>query len=210
MWSACHRVTESAARPRCDSSSPAQTLTPPPPLLLRCLCWSTGKGSRATPGSPNPWAPARPWAGPPPDPAPSTPRTSTTLCSPRRCTPWPPPRAPTPHQHTPPRLRRSAPPTTRGRCCPGATTATTSGETGFGSGFGTGQGSGSSYGDICISRMVPTTVERLREGQGVRERLLRGIKGERGYKMADGSTEIESGEKNRHTSAPPSAGATDS
>lgn len=42
--------------------------------------------------------------------------------------------------------------------------------------------------------MVPTTVERLREGQGVRERLLRGIKVERSYKRADGSTEIESGE----------------
>uniref|UniRef100_H3CBV6 SET domain containing 5 n=1 Tax=Tetraodon nigroviridis TaxID=99883 RepID=H3CBV6_TETNG len=40
--------------------------------------------------------------------------------------------------------------------------------------------------------MVPTTVERLREGQGVRERLLRGIKVERSYKTADGSTEIES------------------
>lgn len=48
-------------------------------------------------------------------------------------------------------------------------------------------------------RMVPTTVERLREGQGVRERLLRGIKVERSYKRADGSTEMESGEKNHHT-----------
>lgn len=43
-------------------------------------------------------------------------------------------------------------------------------------------------------RMVPTTVERLREGQGVRERLLRGIKVECGYKKTDGSTEMESGE----------------
>lgn len=47
--------------------------------------------------------------------------------------------------------------------------------------------------------MVPTTVERLREGQGVRERLLRGIKVERSYKRADGSTEMESGEKSRRT-----------
>lgn len=48
-------------------------------------------------------------------------------------------------------------------------------------------------------RMVPTTVERLREGQGVRERLLRGIKVERSYKRADGSTEMESGEKSHQT-----------
>lgn len=47
---------------------------------------------------------------------------------------------------------------------------------------------------VCLPRMVPTTVERLREGQGVRERLLRGIKVERSYKRADGSTEMESGE----------------
>ncbi|XP_029681852.1 histone-lysine N-methyltransferase SETD5 isoform X3 [Takifugu rubripes] len=40
--------------------------------------------------------------------------------------------------------------------------------------------------------MVPTTVERLREGQGVRERLLRGIKMERCYKRADESTDMES------------------
>ncbi|CAF90392.1 unnamed protein product [Tetraodon nigroviridis] len=49
--------------------------------------------------------------------------------------------------------------------------------------------------------MVPTTVERLREGQGVRERLLRGIKVERSYKTADGSTEIES-ESLQQTSSP--------
>lgn len=47
--------------------------------------------------------------------------------------------------------------------------------------------------------MVPTTVERLREGQGVRERLLRGIKMERCYKRADESTDMESGEKKYHT-----------
>ncbi|XP_049422107.1 histone-lysine N-methyltransferase SETD5 isoform X2 [Epinephelus fuscoguttatus] len=40
--------------------------------------------------------------------------------------------------------------------------------------------------------MVPTTVERLREGQGVRERVLRSIKMERIYKRSDGSTEKES------------------
>ncbi|XP_035486114.2 histone-lysine N-methyltransferase SETD5 isoform X5 [Scophthalmus maximus] len=39
--------------------------------------------------------------------------------------------------------------------------------------------------------MVPTTVERLREGQGVLERVLRSIKMERIYKMSDGSTEKE-------------------
>lgn len=46
--------------------------------------------------------------------------------------------------------------------------------------------------------MVPTTVERLREGQGVRERLLRGIKMERCYKRADESMDMESGEKKYH------------
>ncbi|XP_008301630.1 SET domain-containing protein 5 isoform X2 [Stegastes partitus] len=40
--------------------------------------------------------------------------------------------------------------------------------------------------------MVPTTVERLREGQGVRERVLRNIKMERMYKRGDGSTEKDS------------------
>ncbi|XP_072239118.1 histone-lysine N-methyltransferase SETD5 isoform X2 [Leuresthes tenuis] len=40
--------------------------------------------------------------------------------------------------------------------------------------------------------MVPTTVERLREGQGVLERVLRSIKTERVYKRSDGSTEKES------------------
>lgn len=44
--------------------------------------------------------------------------------------------------------------------------------------------------------MVPTTVERLREGQGVLERVLRSIKMERNYKRSDGSTEKESGMKN--------------
>ncbi|XP_040889447.1 histone-lysine N-methyltransferase SETD5 isoform X5 [Toxotes jaculatrix] len=37
--------------------------------------------------------------------------------------------------------------------------------------------------------MVPTTVERLREGQGVLERVLRSIKMERIYKRSDGSAE---------------------
>ncbi|XP_017292617.1 histone-lysine N-methyltransferase SETD5 isoform X2 [Kryptolebias marmoratus] len=40
--------------------------------------------------------------------------------------------------------------------------------------------------------MVPTTVERLREGQGGLERVLRSIKMERVYKRSDGSTERES------------------
>ncbi|KAK5871899.1 hypothetical protein PBY51_012639 [Eleginops maclovinus] len=40
--------------------------------------------------------------------------------------------------------------------------------------------------------MVPTDVERLREGQGVLERVLRSIKMERGYKRSDGSSEKES------------------
>ncbi|XP_041635937.1 histone-lysine N-methyltransferase SETD5 isoform X2 [Cheilinus undulatus] len=40
--------------------------------------------------------------------------------------------------------------------------------------------------------MVPTTVERLREGQGVLERVLRSIKLDRNYKRSDGSTEKES------------------
>ncbi|XP_044031147.1 histone-lysine N-methyltransferase SETD5 isoform X2 [Siniperca chuatsi] len=40
--------------------------------------------------------------------------------------------------------------------------------------------------------MVPTTVERLREGQGVLERVLRSIKMERIHKRSDGSTEKES------------------
>lgn len=49
---------------------------------------------------------------------------------------------------------------------------------------------------ICIFlRMVPTTVERLREGQGVLERVLRSIKMERTYKRSDGSTEKDSGTK---------------
>ncbi|XP_056261516.1 histone-lysine N-methyltransferase SETD5 isoform X7 [Seriola aureovittata] len=39
--------------------------------------------------------------------------------------------------------------------------------------------------------MVPTTVERLREGQGGLERRLRSIKMERIYKRSDGSTEKE-------------------
>lgn len=45
-------------------------------------------------------------------------------------------------------------------------------------------------------RMVPTTVERLREGQGVLERVLRSIKMERNYKRSDGSTDKESGMRN--------------
>ncbi|XP_054639828.1 histone-lysine N-methyltransferase SETD5 isoform X3 [Dunckerocampus dactyliophorus] len=40
--------------------------------------------------------------------------------------------------------------------------------------------------------MVPTTVERLREGQGALERVLRSIKMERMYKRSDSSTEKES------------------
>ncbi|KAM3620976.1 uncharacterized protein V6R79_004423 [Siganus canaliculatus] len=40
--------------------------------------------------------------------------------------------------------------------------------------------------------MVPTTVERLREGQGVLERVLRSIKMERNYKRSDGTIEKES------------------
>ncbi|XP_070758521.1 histone-lysine N-methyltransferase SETD5 [Enoplosus armatus] len=40
--------------------------------------------------------------------------------------------------------------------------------------------------------MVPTTVERLREGRGVLERVLRSIKMERVHKRSDGSTEKES------------------
>ncbi|CAJ1051954.1 LOW QUALITY PROTEIN: histone-lysine N-methyltransferase SETD5 [Xyrichtys novacula] len=40
--------------------------------------------------------------------------------------------------------------------------------------------------------MVPTTVERLREGQGVLERVLRSIKLDRNCKRSDGSTEKES------------------
>lgn len=43
--------------------------------------------------------------------------------------------------------------------------------------------------------MVPTTVERLREGQGVLERVLRTIKMERVHKRSDGSTEKDSGIK---------------
>ena len=43
--------------------------------------------------------------------------------------------------------------------------------------------------------MVPTTVERLREGQGVLERVLRSIKLDRNYKRGDGSSEKESGTK---------------
>ncbi|XP_076012562.1 histone-lysine N-methyltransferase SETD5 isoform X2 [Genypterus blacodes] len=39
--------------------------------------------------------------------------------------------------------------------------------------------------------MVPTSVERLREGQGALERVLRTIKMERVYKRSDGSTEKE-------------------
>ncbi|XP_030276309.1 histone-lysine N-methyltransferase SETD5 isoform X2 [Sparus aurata] len=40
--------------------------------------------------------------------------------------------------------------------------------------------------------MVPTTVERLREGQGVLERVRRSIKMERNYKRSDGVSEKES------------------
>ncbi|XP_075880853.1 histone-lysine N-methyltransferase SETD5-like isoform X3 [Nelusetta ayraudi] len=40
--------------------------------------------------------------------------------------------------------------------------------------------------------MVPTTVERLREGHGVLERVLRSIKMERNYKRSDSSAEKES------------------
>ncbi|XP_047437994.1 histone-lysine N-methyltransferase SETD5 isoform X3 [Mugil cephalus] len=39
--------------------------------------------------------------------------------------------------------------------------------------------------------MVPTTVERLREGKGVLERVLRSIKMEQVYKRSDGTTEKE-------------------
>lgn len=100
-----------------------------PSLLFRCLCWSTGKGSRATLASPNQSAPARPWAALPPGRAPSTPRSSSTLCSTSRCTPWPPPLTHTPHQHTSRGSRRSVLQNTRGRCCLDARTATTNGET---------------------------------------------------------------------------------
>lgn len=42
--------------------------------------------------------------------------------------------------------------------------------------------------------MVPTSVERLREGQeGVLERVLRSIKMERTYKRIDSSTDKECG-----------------
>lgn len=51
---------------------------------------------------------------------------------------------------------------------------------------------------VLDPRMVPTTVERLREGHGVLERVLRSIKMERNYKRSDGSTEKESGTENCH------------
>lgn len=44
-------------------------------------------------------------------------------------------------------------------------------------------------------RMVPTTVERLREGHGVLERMRRNIKMERVYKRSDGATEKEFGRR---------------
>lgn len=53
-----------------------------------------------------------------------------------------------------------------------------------------------------FSRMVPTSVERLREGQGVLERVLRSIKMERIYKRSDGSTEKESGMKSLDQCSP--------
>lgn len=43
--------------------------------------------------------------------------------------------------------------------------------------------------------MVPTTVERLREGQGVRERVLRSIKMEKINTAGNSSLEEEYGEK---------------
>lgn len=46
---------------------------------------------------------------------------------------------------------------------------------------------------VCFPRMVPTTVERLREGQGVLERVLRSFKVDRSYKRSEGSIEKESG-----------------
>lgn len=100
-----------------------------PSLLSRCLCWSTGKGNRATLVSPTPSAPAPPWAALLPGRAPSTPRSSSTLCSTSRCTPWPPPPTHTPHRHTSRGWRRSVLQNTRGRCCLHARTATTNGET---------------------------------------------------------------------------------
>lgn len=51
--------------------------------------------------------------------------------------------------------------------------------------------------------MVPTTVERLREGQGVLERVLRSIKMERVYKRSDSSTEKDSGMTTFETSGIP-------
>uniref|UniRef100_A0A3B3ZK56 SET domain-containing protein n=1 Tax=Periophthalmus magnuspinnatus TaxID=409849 RepID=A0A3B3ZK56_9GOBI len=48
-------------------------------------------------------------------------------------------------------------------------------------------------GPLYLHRMVPTSVERLREGQGVLERVLRSIKTERTYKHGDGSTDKECG-----------------
>ena len=63
----------------------------------------------------------------------------------------------------------------------------------WGSGFGPDQSWQLIFGFVFISRMVPTDVERLREGQGVLERVLRSIKMERGYKRSEGSSEKESG-----------------
>lgn len=48
--------------------------------------------------------------------------------------------------------------------------------------------------------MVPTTVERLREGQGVLERVLRSIKMERNYKRSDDNIEKDFGMKKLETS----------
>lgn len=50
--------------------------------------------------------------------------------------------------------------------------------------------------------MVPTTVERLREGQGVLERVRRSIKMERNYKRSDGVSEKESGMKTLELQGP--------
>lgn len=96
------------------------------PLRFRCLCLSTGKGSRGTLGNPNQLAPARPWEALPLARASSAPRSFITLCSTSGCTPWPP--LQTPHQHTSRGLRRSVLQTTRGQSCLSARKATTNGE----------------------------------------------------------------------------------
>uniref|UniRef100_A0A8C2WJV2 SET domain containing 5 n=1 Tax=Cyclopterus lumpus TaxID=8103 RepID=A0A8C2WJV2_CYCLU len=151
-----------------DSGTPPHTSNPPQKKKVSLL-EVPQEGSRAAAATRSQLA-ARRWAAPPPGPALTTARTPTTPTAIRQMQPTALPHSSfssSAHASSVPQIEEVSPPDHQSSSVQPR-----------------GQDSNNQW-------MVPTTVERLREGQGVLERVLRSIKMERVYKRSDGSTEKE-------------------